>query len=100
MFELANHSFPSFRDRTVLRGAGSANLRSDTAYHYHDGQRRVTDCRDISGHGHEDDAAILSDTFRGKNSSPTGSWCGVEHGSENLLVDVARTRAVSKTGPI
>ena len=61
MFELANHSFPGFQDRTVLRGAGNANLRSDTTYHYRDGQRRVTGCRDISGHGHEDDAAILSD---------------------------------------
>ena len=32
------------------------------------------------------------DTSRWKNSSPTGSRCGVERGSENLLVDVARAR--------
>ncbi|KAN0081198.1 hypothetical protein V8E55_008822 [Tylopilus felleus] len=56
----------------------------------------------ISGHGQEGDAAVLSDgdTFRGNNSSSTGSRCGVEHGSEKLLVDVARTRSGSKTGPI
>ncbi|KAN0082770.1 hypothetical protein V8E55_008565 [Tylopilus felleus] len=73
MFESANHSFSGFRDRTALRGAGSANLRLDTTCH----------CRDlnvelliiviyISGLGRFSQIND-GDASREKNSSSTGS---------------------------